>query len=154
MKRNIFDPSARDEVLSRLQKLTINSQGRWGKLSATQMVRHLTEACRMAFDEIPMPDRSNFLTRTIAKWLFLSNIKPPGREKGKIKTFPEINIVELKLLMSDIEKEKADFAAIIERITNTEKLSNRHTMFGKMSRNDWGYLTYAHADYHLTQFNI
>ncbi len=154
MKRNIFDPSARDEVLSRLQKLTINSQGRWGKLSATQMVRHLTEACRMAFDEIPMPDRSNFLTRTIAKWLFLSNIKPPGREKGKIKTFPEINIVELKLLMSDIEKEKADFAAIIERMTNTEKLSNRHTMFGKMSRNDWGYLTYAHADYHLTQFNI
>lgn len=154
MARNIFDSSTRAEVMSRVRNLTENTKGRWGRLSSAQMVRHLTEACRMAFDEIPMPDRSNFLTRTLVKWLFLNNIKPPGREKGKIKTFPEVDIVELKLPVADLEKEKTDLAAILERIANTNKLSDRHTAFGKMSRNDWGKLTYAHIDYHLTQFNV
>lgn len=154
MSRTIFNPATREEVLMRVKRLSIDSRGRWGKLSAPQMVRHLTEACRMAFNEIPMPDRSNFFTRTIGKWIFLSNVKPPGREKGKIATFPEINIVQLAVPVNDLEKEKVDLAAILERMANTENLSNRHTLFGKMSRDDWGKLTYAHIDYHLTQFNI
>jgi hypothetical protein len=154
MKKNIFDNAAHDEVLSRIQKLNANSQGLWGKLSAPQMIHHLTEACRMALDEIPMPDRSTLLTRTLFRWLFLNNIKPPGREKGKIKTFPEIDIVELNLPIGDIEKEKLDYAAVLKRLIATENLSNKHTVFGKMSRNDWGHLTYAHADYHLTQFDV
>ncbi len=154
MKRNIFDKPAHDEILLRIQKLNTESRGRWGKLNAPQMLRHLSEACRMAFDEIPITDKSNFLTRSLAKWLFLSNIKPPGREKGKIKTFPEIDIVELKFQVSELEKEQANYKTVLQRMADTEKLSNHHPLFGKMSRKDWGLLTYAHADYHLTQFNV
>jgi hypothetical protein len=153
MKHNIFDQPAREEVLSRIQKLTVESKGKWGRLSATQMIRHLAEACRLAFDEIPIADQSTFFTRTLAKWIFLSNIKPPGREKGKIKTLAEVDIVELKTRVAEIQIEKDNYKALVERMVNTSELSKKHPLFGKMSRKDWGLLTYAHADYHLTQFS-
>ena len=106
MKRNIFEPAAREAVISRINKLTVDSKGKWGRLTAPQMIRHLNEACRMSFDEVKVPDQSNFFTRTLGKWLFLSNIKPPGREKGNIKTFPQIDIVETRFPVLEIEEEK------------------------------------------------
>ena len=153
MKHNIFDKPAREEVFSRIQKLTVESKGKWGRLSAPQMIRHLAEACRLAFDEIPIADQSTFFTRTLAKWIFLSNIKPPGREKGKIKTLAEVDIVELKTTVAEMQIEKDNYKALVERMINTPELSKKHPLFGKMSRKDWGLLTYAHADYHLTQFS-
>jgi hypothetical protein len=154
MKRNIFDEKTRDEILSRIQKLTDGSRGRWGKLSVQQMVRHLTEGIRMAFDEIEIADQSNFFSRSVTKWLFLSNIKPPGRQTGIIKTFPEIDIVELKVKVGELDKEREAYSSVLQRLINTENLSIKHPLFGKMNRNDWGLLAYAHADYHLTQFKV
>lgn len=154
MKRNIFDEQARNEILARIQKLTDESRGRWGKLTVQQMVRHLTEGVRMAFDEIKIPDQSSFFSRTVTKWLFLSNIKPPGRELGIIKTFPEIDIVDLKVQVADLDKEVKAYNSVLQRFVNTENLSVKHPLFGKMNRDDWGLLTYAHADYHLTQFKV
>jgi hypothetical protein len=154
MKHNIFDQPAREEVISRIQKLTVESKGKWGRLSAPQMIRHLAEACRLAFDEIPIADQSTFFTRTVAKWIFLSNIKPPGREKGKIKTLAEVDIVELKTTLAEMQIEKDNYKALVEKMVNTPELSKKHPLFGKMSRKDWGLLTYAHADYHLTQFSM
>lgn len=154
MKRSIFDQNARDEIISRIKKLDVDSKGRWGILSSTQMIHHLYESCKMAFDEIPMPDRSNILTKTLGKWMFLSNIKLPGREKGKIKTVPEVDVVSSNMKTDEIESEKEKYFTILERMISTNELSKKHTLFGKMKREDWGYLTYAHADYHLTQFNM
>ena len=108
----------------------------------------------MAFDEIQVPDQSNFFTRTVGKWLFLSNVKPPGREKGNLKTFPEIDIIETGFRVLEIEEEKKLYTATLARLNKTKDLSKKHPLFGKMSRDDWGLLAYAHADYHLTQFNL
>ena len=154
MKRSIFQPEARQEVLARIEKLSPDTQGKWGKLSVAQMVRHLTEANRMAFGEIPMPDRSNVLTRTLIKWLFLSNIKPPGREKGNIKTLPEVDVIDQAMLLDDLETEKDKYKKIVARLIATPQLHHQHSLFGKMSHEDWGNLVYAHADYHLTQFGV
>lgn len=118
------------------------------------MLRHLSEANRMAFGEIEMPDRSSFMTRTVIKWMFLSNIKPPGREKGKVQTFPEVDVVQRGLRTEDLQTEKERYKATVERLVTTATLHPVHTAFGKMSRRDWGHLIYAHADYHLTQFNV
>ena len=154
MKQSVFEPDVKSRLFKRLDKLTADTKGKWGKLTVTQMLRHLSEANRMAFGELPMPDRSNLLTRTLFKWMFLSNIKPPGREKGKIKTFPEVDVVSLGLAVGDLESEKKRYKASIRRLEHTPTLNKFHTVFGKMSREDWGYLAYAHADYHLTQFGI
>ena len=154
MKQSIYHAPAKEELFHRIEKLTPAAKGRWGKLSATQMLRHLSEANRMALGEIVMPDRSTFLTRTVIKWMFLNGIKPPGREKGNIQTFPEVDIVKNGVVTDDLEAEKARYKRSVQKIIDTPVLHTRHTAFGKMSREDWGHLAYAHADYHLTQFNL
>lgn len=152
MKKSIFNEDVKQSVFKRIDSINPDTRPEWGKLNATQMVRHLFEANRMALGEIPMPDRSTFISRTLIKMMFLDNIKPPGRKKGKVHTFPEIDIVEKKVAVEDLESEKKKYKDIVERIIKTETLDSTHTLFGKMSRSDWGYLIYAHADYHLTQF--
>lgn len=154
MKKSIFDPDVMNEIRMRIQHLDQDSKPKWGRLNAAQMTRHLNEAARMAFDEVIVPDQSNFLTRTIVKWMFLANIKPPGREKGNIKTFPQVDIVALGTPVNSLKEEIGEYLLTAQRLCNTSKLSARHPLFGKMSHSDWGYLTYAHADYHLTQFNV
>ncbi|GAA4424936.1 hypothetical protein GCM10023188_05350 [Pontibacter saemangeumensis] len=154
MKHSIFEPGIKQGLFERVDMLKADTKGRWGKLNVEQMVRHLTEANRMAFAEIPMPDRSNLLTRTLFKWMFLHNIKPPGRDKGNIKTFPEVDVVQLGSVVDDLETEQKRYKAIIERLLAAPKLHPAHTVFGKMTREDWGLLAYAHADYHLTQFGV
>jgi hypothetical protein len=154
MKRSIFDKSHRSEVIARVNMLTEASEGRWGVLTSSQMVHHLYLACKMAFDEVEIPDQSNLLTRTLGKWMFLSNIKPPGREKGKIQTFSPIDIVRQNISVESLANELAQYQAILERVVHTQNLSIKHPLFGKMNRDDWGLLCYAHADYHLTQFSL
>lgn len=154
MKHSIFEPGMKEFIFSRVDKITEDTKGKWGKLNATQMIRHLSEANRMALGEILMPDRSSFLTRTLIKWMFLSNVKPPGREKGKIRTFPEVDIVNSAIVPEDLESEKKRYKSGVESIINAPVLHPTHTAFGKMTRADWGFLAYAHADYHLTQFNL
>jgi hypothetical protein len=154
MKQSIYNAATKEEIFRRVDKVTAASKGRWGKLSAPQMLRHLAEANRMALGEIGMPDRSTFLTRTLIKWMFLNNIKPPGREKGKIQTFPEVDIVKKGVATDDIEAEKIRYKRSVQKILDTPALHGRHTAFGKMTREDWGHLAYAHADYHLTQFDL
>ena len=154
MKHSIFEPGIKQGLFERVDKLEADTKGKWGKLNVEQMVRHLSEANRMAFAEIPMPDRSNLLTRTLFKWMFLQNIKPPGREKGNIKTFPEVDVVQLGTVVDDLETEQKRYKATVERLVAAPKLHTAHTVFGRMSREDWGLLAYAHADYHLTQFGV
>lgn len=154
MKHSIFEPGIKQGLFERVDKLEADTKGKWGKLNVEQMVRHLSEANRMAFAEIPMPDRSNLLTRTLFKWMFLHNIKPPGREKGNIKTFPEVDVVQLGTVVDDLETEQKRYKATVERLVASPKLHPAHTVFGRMSREDWGLLAYAHADYHLTQFGV
>ena len=153
MRRNIFEPVIKQSIYNRIDNLNADSKGKWGRLTAAQMIRHLSESNRMATGEIQMPDRSNVFTRTIVKWMFLQNIKPPGREKGNIKTFPEVDVLQRGLEINDIETEKGNYKTGLEQISSRLTLHPFHTIFGKMTRNDWGCLLYAHADYHLSQFD-
>lgn len=111
MKHSIFEPGIKESLFNRIDAIKAGTRGKWGKLSAAQMIRHVSEAGLMAFGEIAMPDRSTFITGTVIKWIFLSNIKPPGREKGKIKTFPEVDVVERKIAVEEIELEKIKYKA-------------------------------------------
>lgn len=154
MKKNIFDEPALVEVLLRVGKLKEQTPGRWGKLNSNQMVCHLSMAAKMALGEVQVPDQSNLITRTLVRWLFLNNIKPPGRKKGKIQTFEQVDVIKQNMQVDTLAMELSNYQAILHRILRTETLCNKHPLFGKMSRKDWGLLCYAHADYHLTQFDV
>src|SRR4051812_36198150 len=39
--KNIFDPSVKQEIISRVNKLTAQTQPQWGKMNVSQMLAHL-----------------------------------------------------------------------------------------------------------------
>ena len=76
------------ELVRRLRTVRPDSARRWGRMSAHQMICHLSDAFRMAIGQKPVSDATGRLQRTLVKWiaLYLPVRWPPG-----IPTRPEID---------------------------------------------------------------
>src|SRR5919112_795402 len=76
------------ELLRRLRRVRPDSGRRWGKMTAHQMMCHLTDCCRMALGEYPVKDVSSLPKRTLVKWIALY---APLRWPTELETTPETN---------------------------------------------------------------
>jgi hypothetical protein len=147
MKKSLFDDRYYEELISRVNKLRPDSTPLWGKMSVSQMMAH----CNVAFDgplgKIELKDHSNFLFRTLVKWIALS--RKPFR-KG-LPTAKEYTINSER----DFQQEKK---LLIENIkaahSNTSGPWKQHVVFGKLAADEWGQLLYKHTDHHLQQFGV
>ena len=99
--QNIFSKASTEESLSRLEKLTPNTQPLWGKMNAAQMLAHLNVAYDMTYGKI-VPNNS-FLTKLMLK-LFVKNAVVSEIPYPKnSRTAPAFVIADQR----DFEKEKA-----------------------------------------------
>ncbi|MFN7959769.1 MAG: hypothetical protein U0002_00695 [Thermoanaerobaculia bacterium] len=69
--RSILDPASEAEVRARVAKLTATAPARWGKMSAQEMICHLTDGLRVALGEVEVTVRKNFLRHRPLRWLFV-----------------------------------------------------------------------------------
>jgi hypothetical protein len=139
------------EILRRLKEVRPDSPRRWGRMSAHQMVCHLTDACRMATGEKPVSRASGVLQRTVVKWIALYTPLP---WPSGILTRPEIDQEAGGTCPSDFAADVAELEALVEVLT-AEKRRFRwpsHPIFGRMSEADWLRWAYLHMDHHLRQF--
>jgi hypothetical protein len=139
------------EILRRLRTLRPESARRWGKMSAHQMVCHLSDACRMAMAQKPVSDATGRLQRTFVKWiaLYVPLRWPPG-----ILTRPEIDQLCAGTRPAGFAADVAELETLIELISTREKGFNwpAHPIFGTMSHGAWLRWAYLHIDHHLRQF--
>lgn len=153
MKKTLSDPLAKASIFSRLDKLTLESIRQWGKMDVNQMLRHVKDAANMATGKTPVDRSAKFLERTLLKSLVLWGMPAP---KGKVKTYPEIDIVLKGINPEEIEKERNSLKQCINDFLCYGETSEYfpHPTFGKMSLKQWQRLVYIHADYHLKQFGV
>ena len=149
---NLFNQTKRAELIARINLLTPESKALWGEMSVGEMFCHCLDGSKMALGEIPPTDRSNFLTRSIVKFLVVYVVPIP---KGA-PAAPEINPHKKGTKPQDFEKERQ---LLIEEINNFANLKpadfkGRHHVFGKMTANQWGRLGYKHINHHLKQFGV
>ncbi|HEY3122291.1 MAG TPA: hypothetical protein VGL15_16820, partial [Vicinamibacteria bacterium] len=78
----------RAEILRRLKDVRPESARRWGRMSAHQMVCHLSDSFRMVMGEKPVSHATSLFHRTILKWAALYAPLPWLRG---IPTRPEID---------------------------------------------------------------
>ena len=69
----LLHPDARAEILRRIEALTPESERRWGRMTAHQMVCHLSDACRAALGERRVPVIGTLWERTVIRWLAIHN---------------------------------------------------------------------------------
>ena len=139
------------EIVDRLRRLRPDSARRWGSMSASGMVCHVTDAFRLLVGEKPARDRSTLLRRTFVKWIALY---APLPWPADIRTIPEFDQRSGGTPPAEFAADVARLEALLERITTGEERLDglRHPLFGRMSERDWLRWGYLHADHHLRQF--
>jgi Protein of unknown function (DUF1569) len=141
------------DILRRLQAVRPDSTRRWGRMSAHQMVCHLTDSCRMAMGEKPVSVATGPLQRTVVKWiaLYLPLPWPSG-----VPTRPEIDQEASGTCPSDFTADVAELEALRELMTGRRGRMDwpSHPIFGRMSESEWLRWAYLHMDHHFRQFGV
>lgn len=144
--KTIFEKSVREEVIQRINSLNINSKAQWGKMNIYQMLKHCT-----LWEEMIHGDKKYervFIGRLFGKLALKSVLKdemPLGRNSP---TIPQLVIRE----SGDVEHQKKEWIARIEKYENFSNPGFVHVFFGKMTEEQTGYMVYKHVDHHLRQF--
>ena len=148
MSRSLWNSTDRQELISRLERLSSSSAPLWGRFTATRMLAHVTGWFKMATGEIVCAPRPGILRTRPVRYLAIHVLPFP---KG-VPTAPE-------LLTGDT----ADWTAGVDELRRyLEEFEKRHRgsefpehpAFGKLSHNSWGVLGYRHTDHHFRQFGV
>ncbi|MFM9987514.1 DUF1569 domain-containing protein [Flavobacterium sp.] len=145
---SIFDAASNATMITRINKLTPESQALWGKMSVDQMCKHTNEAIIVAFGENKI--KVNFLMKFLGKILknkvFNSEFK---KNSPTAKEFIFTNKYDFEASRNELIKNFSRFAEGHQSI----KLVN-HPFWGKMTYEDWDKLMWKHVDHHLRQFGV
>jgi len=143
----------KDEIVRRLKGLRQDSVRRWGRMSAHQMVCHLSDSFLAVTGRKPVSPATSVVHRTIVKWVALyAPMKwPPG-----ILTRPEIDQEVGGTPPADFAADVAQLAALLDLVTTSTKQIEweAHPIFGRMSEAAWMRWAYLHMDHHLRQFGL
>ncbi len=148
--KNLFQAESANEIISRINNLTHETQRQWGTMDVAQMMAH----CSAAF-EIALGDRKR--PRAFIGYLFGGLVKKQyvysTNYKHNQPTDPTFKIADQR----DFETEKSRLIGFINRMQQGQEsvvTSNTHPFFGKMTPVEWAQLKYNHINHHLTQFGV
>ena len=146
-------PADKAEIVRRLKSVRPDCPRRWGRMSAHQMVCHLSDAFRMVTHQKTASPATSFVQSTLIKWiaLYLPFKWPPG-----VPTRPEMDQEFEGTKPGEFAADLAELESLVETITNIPKdhAWPAHPIFGRMSESAWMRWAYLHVDHHLRQFDL
>ncbi len=146
--KSLFDKSAVDEIVERLEKITSESQRQWGKMNVDQMLSHCGNGLEMAMGIIN--PRRALLGRLIGGLLksVYTGEKPFSRDSP---TSEEIKVKTPK----NFATEKTRLTKLVKQFSEGRELvctKRPHPFFGKLTPAEWSIGMYKHIDHHFKQF--
>jgi Protein of unknown function (DUF1569) len=150
--KNLRNAKDKEEIARRVDSLRPDSPRLWGKMSAHQMICHLSDGFRLYMGEKKVAPAGGMYPSKVLRWTALW---APMQWPHGFKTMPELDqqagagtppvefatdVRELQNLLEDFVRQPRDFSW------------PAHPHFGEMSERDWMRLAYLHADHHLRQF--
>ncbi len=145
--KNLFNEADKQEVIRRLNTLTANTQGQWGKMTVAQMLRHCTMPLKLALAN-PKPPRQ-LLGILLGPFLKSAVIGPKPFKKNGF-TPPQFKIESRE----DFNASKHDLLDLVNRFTPSNITDRVHPFFGSLGEAEWGESQYKHLNHHLTQFGV
>jgi hypothetical protein len=143
----------RVEILRRLRALRQDSVRRWGRMSAHQMVCHLSDGYRLLTGrttELAATPLPRFLMRWIALYA-------PLRWPAGIRTTPDLDQDGGGTRPAEFAADVAELERLLIEVTTDRRdrfTRYFHPLFGPMSESAWMRWAYLHADHHLRQFGV
>jgi Protein of unknown function (DUF1569) len=154
MLKTLASSADKADIVRRLGALRPDSARRWGRMSAHQMVCHLSDGYRMLTDRRVTALTPSPLPRGIIKLLALY---VPINWRANLPTTPELDQAGSGTRPSDFALDVAELIQLLDEITTDVQRHGDgplHPLFGRMSPSAWMRWAYLHADHHLRQFGV
>lgn len=148
---NIFTKSVADQVVQRINQLSPDTKGKWGKMSVSQMLAHCNVTYEMIYTD--MHPKPNAFVKIIMKLFIKSKVvsETPYEQDGQ--TAPQFIIKETK----DFDAEKKRLVAYISQTQELGEDSfegKESHAFGALNKAEWNNMLYKHINHHLNQFGV
>ena len=143
----------RAEILRRVRLVSADARPRWGRMSAPQMICHLSDALRIAMGAMTASPATGLLERTVVKWIALH---APLRWPPGIRTRPEIDQQVGGTRPGEFAADVAQLEAALALFTAEPRTFDwaAHPIFGRLSDREWLRWGYLHMNHHLRQFRV
>jgi hypothetical protein len=136
------------ETRDRMLQVRPEDKAIWGRMSATQMMRHLGFACEIPLGERAAEPVMGPMPKVVKFVALRSGLQWPKN----LKTVKEL----VRALDEDCPAEFDGLVAVaiekMEKLAGAMQCTVSHPMFGSMTGGDWKRWGYLHADHHLRQF--
>lgn len=144
--KSMLDKSTRDEVISRIQTLHEKSHAKWGKMSVAQMMKHCSQWDEMVLGKTKY--KQSLLGRLFGKMALKDMLKDEPIKKN-LPTVPSFKIKD----PADFSVEKSKWLKLLNEYDLISEDGFIHPFFGRLTKEQTGYMAYKHLDHHLRQFN-
>lgn len=147
---NVFNLNDSKGYIQRINNLTPETKGQWGKMAVGQMLAHLSVSYDGVYNNEP---KAKGFKLFMLKLLIKPIVVGKKSYKKNSRTAPNFLITDLR----DFEVEKKK---IIDYIEKTQNLGESHfdmkesTSFGKLTVKEWNILFAKHLNHHLEQFGV
>ena len=154
-KRTLANTASRESIVARISALRPEASRKWGKMTAHQMVCHLTDSYRSVMGERKVSPAKptlalRLMPRPVLMWIVLD---APIKWPHNVPTRPENEQGAGGTPPAEFEDDRRELLASIERFCSApDSHRGPHPMMGVLSREEWMKWGYLHADHHLRQF--
>lgn len=149
--KTIFNETAREELIQRINLLRENSKPVWGKMNVYQMTKHNTYWNGWIIGKDEHTYRQEFLGKVFGKFALKRMIKD---DKPFDKNIPTSDQFKVKDMNGNLEAERDKWILLIKEYEHFDNPDFIHDFFGKMTIEQIGILAYKHTDHHLRQFGV
>ena len=148
--KTLFNQADLAEIISRIERLSPNSQRQWGKMNVAQMLAHANASMETAIGVNTI--KRLFIGRIIGPLVkpMILGPKPFGKNSPTDKTY-------IFKGEHDFSTEKSKSIASIKKFAEgglSKCTTHPHPFFGHFTPEQWGVFQWKHLDHHLRQFGV
>jgi Protein of unknown function (DUF1569) len=150
--KTIGETQCRQEISDRLGFVRVDSQRRWGKMTAHQMICHLCDSFRGVTGEKALHSRVGAFSG-LMKW---GALYVPLKWPHSFQTMPEMDQEIGGTRPLEFDADVREVRRLMERFTRQPRdfAWGPHPTFGVMADKEWMRWAYLHMDHHLRQFGV
>jgi len=154
--KTLASEEVKAELLERLENLSTDSKGRWGRMTVNQMLCHLSDSfILLREDNRPKnpPSTLKTLQQRTMTWFALKSGLPAPRG---IPTAAAVDQEKKGTKPVGFEEDKQTLIIEMQNYADNNRSYEHcyHPIFGYLTPEEWQSFGYLHVDHHFKQFGV